>query len=109
MGKFCTNLENLSEYEIAKRRVNKIKKFYTALFIYAIGASFFIAKEYANIKFNFFPLKYINSFVMVLWTLILVVKGIRLFVTESLLGNNWENQKIKQFMEQDQQRTNKWN
>lgn len=108
MRRHFKNLENLTDYEIAKRRVNKIKKFYIALFIYAIGVGFYISKEYFGIHYNFFPLKFINYFVIILWTTLIVAKGIRLFISESILGTSWEQQKINEIMNKDNQQTQKW-
>ena len=94
------------ELELARNRVERIKKFYTHLFIYVIGVIIFIAKTYFGAPFNFWPIKYINCFFMWAWTFIIAVQGLRLFFREKVFGTKWEQKKVQEFLNNDKQ--NKW-
>jgi hypothetical protein len=91
---------------LARNRVERIKKFYTHLFIYVIGVIIFIAKTYFGAPFNFWPIKYINCFFMWAWTFIIAVQGLRLFFREKVFGTKWEQKKVQEFLNNDKQ--NKW-
>ena len=108
MRRFRKNTQNLSSYELAQNRVECLKKFYISLFIYAIGLSFFLVKEYGKVEFNLLPIKYINWFVMSIWTFFIVVKALKLFVKNTILGTDWENRKIQQFMQNENRKTQSW-
>jgi uncharacterized protein YacL len=94
--------------KLARDRVNKLKKFYTHLFIYVIGIVFYILKTYFNVPFNFLPLRYINEFVMWVWTFFLVVQGIQVFFAEKIFGSKWEQKQIDKILEKEKTSNNKW-
>ncbi len=101
-------LENLSEYEIAKNKVQKLKRYYISLFFYCIGLTFYLLKEFGNIRFNFFPIHFLNWFVMSIWTYIIIAKTIKLYIQQSFFGSNWEQRKISKIMQKENQQTQKW-
>ncbi|MGV3696567.1 2TM domain-containing protein [Flavobacterium sp.] len=84
--------------EMARYRVNKMKRFYTHLFIYIIGIAIYVAKTYFGAPFNFWPIQHINCFVMMVWTFFLIVQGLNLFVRENVFTAKWEQRKIQQYM-----------
>lgn len=99
-----TNLNSIEEKELlemAKKRVKKIKDFYIHLFIYIIGVIFFLLKTYGSVKFDFFPVKFINWFVMSIWTVVIGIQMIELFFAEIIFGKKWEEKKIKQIMNKE--------
>ena len=105
-----TSQENIAEkelLELAKKKVKKRKDFYIHLFIYAIGITFWILKEYTDLPVNFFPIRYINCFVMIIWTIFLVIQAIELFVSEIVFGKKWEETKVKNILE-DQSEKQTW-
>lgn len=105
-----TSQENIAEkelLELAKKKVKKRKDFYIHLFIYAIGITFWILKEYTDLPVNFFPIRYINCFVMIIWTVFLVIQAIELFVSEIVFGKKWEENKVKNILE-DQSEKKTW-
>lgn len=85
------------EFEFQKntKKVVKLKAFYTHAFIYAIGMFLFILKEYAGFQLNFFPLNYLNGFVMVIWTTAFIVSAVDLFASFKIFGEEWEERKLK--------------
>lgn len=100
--------QNLTSYEIAQNKVECIKKFYISLFIYAIVLLLFLVKEYGNVNFKFFPINFINWFIISIWTFIMIVKAIKLFVKDAIFGANWEQRKVQEFMEKENHKTQSW-
>lgn len=96
-----TTIEEKELLELAKKRVKKIKDFYIHLFIYVIGATVFVLKTYFSVPFNFIPVRYINWFVMSIWTFFLVVQAVQLFFNEVVFGKKWEEKKIQNFIKKD--------
>jgi len=43
---------------------------------------------------------------MWVWTFIIAVQGLKLFFREKVFGTDWEQRKIKEYLNKDQQ--NKW-
>lgn len=98
------NLQSNQEKELiemAQKRVKKIKDFYIHLFLYFVGISIYVAKTYFEAPLNFFPIKHINCFVMSIWTFFLVLQIFQLFFSEIIFGKKWEERKIKQFMNKE--------
>lgn len=94
--------ENIAEKELvalAQKKVKRIKDFYIHLFIYGIGIVFFLLKNYCGFRFNFFPLKYINCFVMSIWTVAIAFQAITLFFSEVVFGKKWEDKQVKNILE----------
>lgn len=87
--------------KIAREKVQKVKNFYTHLFIYCIGVIIYVLKTYFGVPINFWPIRFINEFFMWCWTLIIIIQGVRLFLGEQFLGSKWEEEKVKQIMEEE--------
>lgn len=87
--------------EMARYRINKIRRFYLHLFIYAIGLLVYVLKTYYGVPFNFPPIHYITFTFMEIWTLFIVIKAISLFVREMAFGDEWEERKVAAFMDKD--------
>ena len=99
------NSENMA-LEMARYRVRKIRRFYTHLFIFSIVGLIYIVNNYFEVPFNFLPIGRINKTFMWIWTLIIVVQGVRLFFRENVFGTDWEQRKTQEFLNKDKQ--NKW-
>ena len=82
------NKEN-PRYEMAVERVQKIKKFYKSLLVFAI-----VLGIVYGIKFAKYGLNYISvfevSWIFIIWGLILAIKGIKLF----FFNSDWERDMI---------------
>jgi hypothetical protein len=87
--------------EMAQKRVKKLKDFYIHLFFYCLGILVFIAKTYFGAPLNFFPIRYINRFVMSIWTFFMALQIFQLFFSEIIFGKKWEERKIKEFMNRE--------
>ena len=92
--------------EMARYRVDKIRRFYIHLLIYAIGVIIYVLKTYYGVPLNFPPLHYIGFTFMAIWTFIIVAKGMGLLVRETVFGDKWEERKVQEFMGEEQK--TKW-
>lgn len=90
-------MENIEEYKYkkAKKRVNCIKGFYGNLMAYLIVISFL---AYLNYRTTDFPWV---IFPAVGWGFGLIANGLQAFGYNPLFGKDWEERKIKEFMNSD--------
>ena len=80
-------------YEKAKKRVEEIKSFYTHLFVYIV------------VNLGLFLLDVLTSpgslwfyWVLIGWGIGLAIHGLNVFGTQKILGEDWEERKIKEIM-----------
>lgn len=99
-------MENISKedirYKEAERRVKKIKNFYVIVFIYFAVNIFILFINYRELKpgETIWQLKYFS--LPFFWGLAVIFYGMRVFIPNFLLGNNWEERKIKELMEKEE-------
>jgi len=87
--------------EMARRKVKKLKGFYIHAFIYAIGMTVFILKEYYGVSFYFFPIQHINCFVMSIWSIFFLMAAVKILSEYHFFGKDWEKAKIKRIIEKE--------
>ena len=90
----------------AKRRVEKLRKFYNHLAVYIVIngliSAFKIIRNLRNgesFKEAFFDINF--SGIWLLWGIGLTIHAFAVFVLPLFVGHNWEEEKIKQFMEEE--------
>jgi len=90
-------MENINEYKYNKavERVKCIKSFYTHLMVYLLVIGVLVYINYST-----------TSFIWVIfpaagWGLGLLSHGLRAFGQNLFLGKDWEERKIKEFMNSD--------
>lgn len=93
-------------YIKAKSRVDKLKGFYTHFAVYLIVnsliAGFKVARNLRigeSINDAIFDFSTMSSWM--LWGVGLAIHGFAVFGLPKILGDNWEEEKIKQFMEEE--------
>ena len=99
-------------YLLAKHRVKQVKGFYTHCLVYIIINSIITAFK-INRNFNngetfseaFFDLG--TSMTWMLWGVGLGLHAFSVFGLPLILGKNWEQEKIKKYMEEELQNPNK--
>jgi hypothetical protein len=101
MKRFEVNTPEDYALEMARYRVRKMRRFYTHLLIYAIGIFIYVAKTHFGAPFNFWPIVHINCFVMMAWTFIIAVQGLKLFFRETVFTSNWERRKMQEFINKE--------
>ena len=100
------------KYLQAKSRVEKLKAFYTHLTVYIVVnvaiSTFKIIRNLRNgetFQEAIFDLSF--SGIWLLWGIALAIHAFSVFGLPFILGDNWEEEKIKQFMEEEER--NKFN
>lgn len=100
-------MENISKddirYQQAERKVKKMKNFYVFTFIYFAVNIFILFLNYGGLKPNetIWQLKYFA--LPLFWGIGVVGYGMSLFLPGFILGNKWEEKKIKELMEKEKQ------
>lgn len=88
------------KYELAKKRVKKIKDFYIHLLVYLALNSFWLIGKAQNRTFEeFFTF---NTFSTALfWGIGIAFHAVNVFGKQLAFGKNWEEKKIKEYMEEE--------
>ena len=89
------------EYYIAYKRVKRIKAFYTHLIVYVFVNLYLIFNRRFEASSNeiFYELHtYSTAF---FWGIGLLAHGLSVFGREIFFGSNWEERKIKEYMNKD--------
>jgi hypothetical protein len=98
MERIDTNQEQEALVQMAKERVKKLKDFYFHMVFFMLGVVIYVLKTYYGAPLNFFPIRYINGFVMAIWTTFFAIQAVQLFFTEVILGKSWEEKQIKRII-----------
>ena len=94
-------------YELAYKRVKRIKGFYIHLFIYVIVNAIIIFANNSNFlegNKNFWSWQNWNT--VFFWGIGLTAHGLSVFGRDLFFGKNWEERKIQELMEKDKKE--KW-
>ncbi len=97
------------QYEIAAKRVKKIKGFYVHLTVYCVVNMYIIYFNIQNLNPGESYFQFKNFITAFFWGIGLVAQAVSVFGPNIVFGKTWEEKKIKQYMEKDQQQTQKWN
>lgn len=94
------------KYEQARKRVQKIKGFYTHAMVYIVVNIMIVVVNMQNLSPGESYFHYKNFFTAFFWGIGLLAHGLSVFIPQWFLGNNWEERKIKEIMEKD--KLSKW-
>jgi len=100
-------MENINKddirYQEAERKVKKIKNFYVFMFIYFAVNIFILFLNYRGLKPDetIWQLKYFS--LPLFWGIGVIGYGMSVFLPGFVLGNKWEEKKIKELMEKEKQ------
>lgn len=89
------------EYELAAKKVKKLKGFYTHLLVYIFVNIFIVVINFQNLKSGESYFQYKNFTTAFFWGIGLVAHAFSVFVPHFLFGNKWEERKIREFMDKD--------
>jgi len=101
------NFNREQRYEIALKRVKRIKGFYVHLLVYILVNFFIIAGNSMNNSNNdplFWSWQTFST--ALFWGIGLAAHGLSVFGKNLLFSSNWEEKKIKEFMDKD--KSQKW-
>lgn len=97
--------EKENKYLRAKDRVAEIKKFYTSLFFYVIFMGFLAALNFYTNEWRYMWFLW----AALGWGIGLVFKAAKAFRWTPFMNKDWEEKKIKEFMDEDDEKSNqKW-
>ncbi|WP_177735531.1 MULTISPECIES: 2TM domain-containing protein [Flavobacterium] len=88
-------------YADAARRVKRIKGFYSHLIVYIIVNLFIVFLNIQDLKEGESYFQFKNFFTAFCWGIGLLAHGLRVFGYDFFFGRNWEERKIKEFMEKE--------
>lgn len=93
-------------YEVARQKVKKLKGFYTHLIVYTLVNAFVLVTKYKNLDAgeNFLTFKTFS--LMFYWGIGLVAHAFSTFVPHFAFGKDWEDRKLKQFMDKENNKKN---
>ena len=93
-----TNINEEIRYQEALKRVKKIKGFYIHLFVYIVINILIIISNIQNLENGESYLKKENFFTAFFWGIGLLAHGLSTFMPSWIMGKNWEERKIQEFM-----------
>lgn len=100
-----TSPEDAKYYE-ALKKVKRIKGFYTHAMVYVIINIMIVIINVQNMEVGESYFRMQNMTTLLFWGIGLLAHGLSVFLPGMILGNNWEERKIKELMEKD--KNNKW-
>lgn len=99
------NIDHETKYQRAKEKVKAIRCFYTDLIKFGVFLIIIL------ILYYFYPqwYRYWLLWIAFAWSISIIIKAFKAFDWLPFLNKNWEDQKVKEFMEKDNEPTqNKW-
>lgn len=100
------NTQDEIKYQEALKRVKKIKGFYTHAIVYVIINIMIVIINIQSLNEGETYFQFKNFMTAFFWGIGLLTHGLSVFVPNWIMGQNWEDRKIKEFMEKE--KSNKW-
>jgi hypothetical protein len=91
--------EDYERYKKASKKVEEIKGFYSHLIAYIF---IIVLITIVNLKYS--PGYYWFFYPMIGWGIGLFFHGVGVFGSDYILGRNWEERKMKQFIEEEKKK-----
>ena len=88
-------------YLEAKKRVKKLKGFYSHLTIYVLVNLLIVFINIQDLKPGESYFQYKNFITLFFWGIGLAVHGLSVFVPQFVLGKDWEERKIRELMDKE--------
>lgn len=95
------NKQDDVKYLEAKKRVKKLKGFYSHLTIYILVNLFIVFINIQDLKEGESYFQYKNFITLFFWGIGLAAHGLSVFVPQFVLGKNWEERKIRELMDKE--------
>jgi hypothetical protein len=101
---------NMDErYDMAFKRVKRIKGFYVHLMVYILFNAFIIvSSNNRSLNGNEVFFRWETFSTALFWGIGLVAHAASVFGKNLFFGKNWEERKIQEFMEKDKEQEKKW-
>jgi uncharacterized protein YybS (DUF2232 family) len=85
----------------ARKRVKQIKGFYSHLLVYVVINIMIVVINIQDLEPGESYFQYKNFFTLFFWGIGLAIHGLSVFLPDFIMGQNWEERKIKELMEED--------
>lgn len=98
--------EKQQKYLRVKKRMGELRKFYKHVAIYILVNIFisgFKIREYMKDEYTFEEAfqKLDVYFVWIVWGVFVILQGIRTYNSKMILGSEWEERKIREYMNEN--------
>ena len=100
------NTQDEIKYQEALKRVKKIKGFYTHAIVYVFVNIMIVFLNVKNLDPGETYFQFKNFMTAFFWGIGLLAHGLSVFVPNWIMGQNWEERKIKEIMEKE--KNTKW-
>ncbi len=101
-----SNYNEQKRLDLAKKRVKRIKGFYSHTLVYIVINLMIVVINVQDLEPGESYFQYKNFFTLFFWGIGLTVHGLSVFLPDFILGQNWEEKKIKEIMERDKKHWN---
>lgn len=95
------------KYKEAQKEVKRIKGFYKHLIVYLAVNIMIVFLNIRNLKDGESYFQWHNFTTAFFWGIGLLAHGLSVFLPNYLLGKDWEERKIREFMEKERSQQNK--
>ncbi len=104
-------MENLNSdqirYEVAVKRVKKLKGFYTHALVYGVINIMIVIINIQNLEPGESYFQFRNFMTAFFWGIGLLAHAMGIFIPYFILGKDWEERKIKELMEKEKYQNTK--
>ena len=94
------------KYARAAKKVKRIKGFYSHLLAYIVVNLMIVVVNVQNLDPGESYFQWENFFTLGFWGLFIIAHAMSVFMPDIILGKNWEERKIKEYM--DKQKNERW-
>ncbi|WP_269227610.1 2TM domain-containing protein [Flavobacterium eburneipallidum] len=98
------NIQQEERYFFAQKKVKSIKGFYSHLFFYLVINAIITIQIYLRTGSGFWDWE--NFYTPLFWGIGLLAHGLSVFGQNLFFGQNWEERKIREFM--NKEKNKKW-
>lgn len=102
------NFQEDENFKAAQKRVKDIKGFYIHLIVYLFVNIAIIVANTNLTRFGNYGIELSNFYTAIFWGIGLAAHWASVFGAGIFLGNKWEEKKIKEIMDKDRERMEKW-
>jgi len=95
------------DYTKAYKRVKRIKGFYVHLLVYVLVNLLIIGRRYCDRGENTFT-DWDTYSTLIFWGIGIIAHASSVFGRDLFFGDNWEKRKIKELMDKEKGKENKW-
>lgn len=95
-------------YKEAQKQVKRMKRFYVHAIVYVVINTMLLVERFQDLDAGESLWEWKNFSTLFFWGIGLTAHGISVFAPTLILGRDWEEKKIKQFMVKEKETQNKW-